>query len=196
MWNNDLKVIVKFSATQKVKWNKSTHARRHFTLRSNISRTKCISQIPQGIYFVEKREQVFRLALFFLAPPAGLEPATTWLTVRCSTDWAKEDCPRLLIFPVRRQTSIFSIAELNFCVRNGYRWTLCIIDTNYFFNAQGFPCASLCPLFPIFPVRRQTSIFGIAELNFCVRNGYRWTLSIIRTNFWCTFRDSNPGPTD
>ena len=27
----------------------------------------------------------------FVAPPAGLEPATTWLTVRCSTDWAKED---------------------------------------------------------------------------------------------------------
>ena len=27
----------------------------------------------------------------FLAPPAGLEPATIWLTVRCSTDWAKEE---------------------------------------------------------------------------------------------------------
>ena len=26
-----------------------------------------------------------------LAPPAGLEPATPWLTVRCSTDWAKEE---------------------------------------------------------------------------------------------------------
>ena len=31
---------------------------------------------------------------FPLAPPAGLEPATTWLTVRCSTDWAKEEYKR------------------------------------------------------------------------------------------------------
>ena len=28
---------------------------------------------------------------FRLAPPAGLEPATTWLTVRCSANWAKEE---------------------------------------------------------------------------------------------------------
>ena len=27
----------------------------------------------------------------FLAPPVGLEPTTPWLTVRCSTDWAKEE---------------------------------------------------------------------------------------------------------
>ena len=27
----------------------------------------------------------------FLAPPAGLEPATSWLTVMRSTDWAKEE---------------------------------------------------------------------------------------------------------
>ena len=26
-----------------------------------------------------------------LAPPVGLEPTTPWLTVRCSTDWAKEE---------------------------------------------------------------------------------------------------------
>ena len=45
---------MKFDATHQVKWNKFTHARRHFTLRSNISHAKRISQIPQGIYFVEK----------------------------------------------------------------------------------------------------------------------------------------------
>ena len=45
----------------------------------------------------------------FLAPPAGLEPATTWLTVRCSTDWAKEEYPRWPIFPDRRQSSIVGI---------------------------------------------------------------------------------------
>ena len=29
--------------------------------------------------------------VFVLAPPAGLEPATSWLTVMRSTDWAKEE---------------------------------------------------------------------------------------------------------
>ena len=88
-----------------------------------------------------------------LAPPTGLEPVTPWLTVRCSTDWAMEECrcglkpqlettrgqnefwPRLLcwrvpIFPGRFQPSIFGTTELNFCVRNGNRWTLCVNLTN------------------------------------------------------------------
>ena len=39
-----------------VKWNKSPHARRHFTRRRRISRTECISQIPQGIYFIENKK--------------------------------------------------------------------------------------------------------------------------------------------
>ena len=39
------------------------------------------------------------------------------------------------ILPVRRQTSIVASAELNFCVRNGNRWTLC--DKNTDFSADG-----------------------------------------------------------
>ena len=35
---------------------------------------------------------------------------------------------------------------------------------------------------PIFPGRRQPSIVGADELNFCVRNGNRWTLTAISTN--------------
>ena len=56
MWNNLLTQIMKYCSVslRNVKWNKSTHARRHFTRRRRISRTKCISQIPSGIYFVEK----------------------------------------------------------------------------------------------------------------------------------------------
>ena len=60
----------------------------------------------------------------------------------------------------------------------------------------------MCWLRPIFPVRLQTSIFGTAKLNFRVRNGNGWTLCVKNTDFaelilrWCTFRDSNPGPTD
>ena len=39
-------------------------------------------------------------------------------------------CWRVLIFPGRRQPSIVSTTELNFCVRNGNRWTLCVNHTN------------------------------------------------------------------
>ena len=35
------------------------------------------------------------------------------------------------IFPVRLQTSIFGTAKLNFRVRNGNGWTLCVKNTNY-----------------------------------------------------------------
>ena len=35
---------------------------------------------------------------------------------------------------------------------------------------------------PIFPGRRQPSIFGADELNFCVRDGNRWTLIAINTD--------------
>ena len=68
---------------------------------------------------------------------------------------------------------------------------------------------------PIFPVRLQTSIFGRSELNFRVRNGNGWTLTVSNTNYisaadysvtfylkafalfaWYTFRDSNPGHPD
>ena len=36
---------------------------------------------------------------------------------------------------------------------------------------------------PIFPVSHPTSIFGGDELNFCVRDGNRWTLTPISTNY-------------
>ena len=36
---------------------------------------------------------------------------------------------------------------------------------------------------PIFPARLQASIFGAGELNFRVRDGNGWTLSVINTNY-------------
>ena len=35
---------------------------------------------------------------------------------------------------------------------------------------------------PIFPGSRPPSIVGTRELNFCVRDGNRWTLTVINTN--------------
>ena len=43
---------------------------------------------------------------FQMAPPAGLEPATTWLTVRCSANWAKEEYYKLRGFPQLWETSL------------------------------------------------------------------------------------------
>ena len=40
----------------------------------------------------------------------------------------------------------------------------------------------LCWQLPIFPGRRQPSIFGTNELNYRVRNGNGWTLIVIDTN--------------
>ena len=37
----------------------------------------------------------------------------------------------LLIFPGSHPPSIVSVHELNFCVRDGNRWTLMTINTNY-----------------------------------------------------------------
>ena len=41
----------------------------------------------------------------------------------------------------------------------------------------------LCRHLPIFPGRHQPSIFGTTELNFRVRDGNGWTLSVIDTNY-------------
>ena len=40
---------------------------------------------------------------------------------------------------------------------------------------------------PIFPGSRPPSIVGANELNFCVRDGNRWTLIAINTNYKMSF---------
>ena len=50
MWNNDLRSLWNLLLMQKVKWNKSSHARRHFTWRSHISPSKAISQIRKDLF--------------------------------------------------------------------------------------------------------------------------------------------------
>ena len=37
---------------------------------------------------------------------------------------------------------------------------------------------------PIFPASHPASIVGASELNFCVRDGNRWTLVAINTNYF------------
>ena len=47
----------------------------------------------------------------------------------------------------------------------------------------GRPDLLVVSALPIFPGRLQPSIFGASELNFCVRDGNRWTLTAINTDF-------------
>ena len=44
---------------------------------------------------------------------------------------------------------------------------------------------------PIFPGSHPPSIVGVHELNFCVRDGNRWTLMTINTNYSVAFTTSS-----
>ena len=58
------------------------------------------------------------------------------------------------------------------------RWTLAGIKK----RARISPDSQMFAL-PIFPGSRPPSIVGVHELNFCVRDGNRWTLMTINTNY-------------
>ena len=89
MWNNSLRELWNLMPMHQVKWNKSPHA------PQRISHCEAIFHARSA--FHKSRRDLFRWknhffrSGFFMAPPAGLEPATTWLTVRCSANWAKEE---------------------------------------------------------------------------------------------------------
>ena len=86
----------------------------------------------------------------------------------------------LPIFPGSRPPSIVGVHELNFCVRDGNRWTLMTINTNYYI----VQLALLQPFGD--PYRIRTDVNGVRGR----------CLNHLTNGPWCTFRDSNPGPTD
>ena len=63
----------------------------------------------------------------------------------------------------------------------------CPVDT---FRQQKTPTFRLRLVFalPIFPGSHPPSIVGVHELNFCVRDGNRWTLMTINTNYINAFK--------
>ena len=89
-----------------------------------------------------------------------------------NTTWAKEEYSRsvVVIGLTDRLYGIYKLKQLN----------------------RMFSLAVLCWRWTIFPARLQASIFASAELNFCVRNGNRWTLCVRSTDFWCILKDSTP----
>ena len=97
----------------------------------------------------------------------------------------------LPIFPGRHQPSIVGRDELNYRVRNGNGWTLALISTNYSF---GFPKNKLIIMFSTHSVNRK---FGDPYRIRTDVNGVRGRcLNHLTNGPWCTFTDSNRGPTD
>ena len=78
------------------------------------------------------------------ALPAELHPhGLDLLSFRFSEEgFCLPRCQHWAIFPCGRPQSIFTTAELNFRVRNGNGWTLCVYNTDYFYLSQRtFPCS-------------------------------------------------------
>ena len=97
----------------------------------------------------------------------------------------------LPIFPGRHQPSIVGRNELNYRVRNGNGWTLILINTN---SSSGFPenmhiirsLGALVKRKNGDPYRIRTDVNGVRGR----------CLNHLTNGPWCTFTDSNRGPTD
>ena len=100
----------------------------------------------------------------------------------------------LSIFPGRCQPSIVDRNELNYRVRNGNGWTLILISTNYMSSSTARKQTILyCP-------SRLLSRHFLSGDPYRIRtdvNGVRGRcLNHLTNGPWCTFTDSNRGPTD
>ena len=111
-------------------------------------------------------------------------------------------CWRIPIFPGRLQPSIFGTTELNFCVRNGNRWTLCVNLTNYPSMLSTDYCIIQASLCQVSTCLRSTCYVTLWKILFtrkvfssASRSSQLFSCSF-RSLAGCTFRDSNPGPTD
>ena len=113
----------------------------------------CGANISQRSYFTcpkgKFRWKKHACACFFLAGIVGLEPtkcksqslvpSPTWLyPIIKFFEKSLESvyfqgflCQHWAIVPARLQASIVATAKLNFCVRNGNRWTLCVWNTDF-----------------------------------------------------------------
>ena len=106
----------------------------------------------------KKERQIFRFDVQYLVHLQGLEPWAHWLRVSCSTNWARGAYGD----PYRNRTDVKGVRGL--CLNR---------LTNGPYKSRRLP---------IFTRRFQRTIFGTSELNFCVRNGNRWNLTVIVTD--------------
>ena len=117
-----------------------------------------------------------------MAPPTGLEPVTPWLTVRCSTDWAKEEYVELVQFQAPLFVGFYWDCSRAIRSTSSTDWA----KEKYARKGNLFSFLfQRCRLWTIFPGRLQPSIFATTALNFRVRYGNGWTHCV-----WITDSDS------
>ena len=126
-----------------------------------------------------------------------------WLKIRLHDSKLKHlKCPRCYSLSLRY--SIYKVQTRSFWsisfAANLFILAHCVESVKYFFQVFSdsfsfrFRSAQFCLkeastfrlrlvfALPIFPGSHPPSIVGVHELNFCVRNGNRWTLMTINTN--------------
>ena len=83
-WNNDLRSLWNIRAKLKCEMKQILHTpQAYFTLRSNISRAKRISQILQGFILLKRKSTMFYMVLIsFLEASPGIEPGVRALQAR------------------------------------------------------------------------------------------------------------------
>ena len=109
----------------------------------------------------------------------------------------------LPIFPGSHPPSIVGVHELNFCVRDGNRWTLMTINTNF---CGWLLTISMSNAFASNALHSSTSSRACQALFQGLGDPYRirtdvkgvrgLCLNHLTNGPWCTFTDSNRGPTD
>ena len=65
-------------------------------------------------------------------------------------------------------------------------WRTAVVTVRWTVTGRKKPCSfeqGFVLALPIFPGSHPPSIVGVHELNFCVRDGNRWTLMTINTNY-------------
>ena len=143
----------------------------------------------------------------FMAPLVGLEPTTCGLTVRRSTDWAKEEylCWHYLFSrPVTRQLSSAQMCLTSVFGMGTGGPTSQSIPTQFDGNNPSHICQKLIELLTPLNYSIITSTCQYLFLILVTHTGFEpmltaWEAAVLTTwpmGHWCTFRDSNPGPTD
>ena len=192
------------------KWNKirSITCEAHFTLRSNISLPQAISLVPKERISL-KRPRSFERVLF-MAPLVGLEPTTCGLTVRRSTDWAKEEylCWHYLSSrAVARQVlsarmSLTSVFGMGTGGPSSQSIPTMSMALNHLCICQKW--GTLLTTKIIAPRAALVNTFSSEVLKMVTHTGFEpmltaWEAAVLTTwptGHWCTFTDSNRGPTD
>ena len=174
-------------------WNKirSFICRRHISYAKRISYCVAIFHSFRKERISLKKKDPLSRVFLFLAPLVGLEPTTCGLTVRRSTDWAKEECLCWRYLSSRAVARQVLSAQMSL--------------TSVFGMGTGGPSSQSIPtrmdgFQPIFYISKAFQLL----ISLVTHTGFEpmltaWEAAVLTTwpmGHWCTFTDSNRGPTD